>query len=191
MEVSIVVEFCSLGSRGRIFAGWGEARVPGGRTLFMQGCPWMHCPAKAWEKPAMAGRVMDPDNVNPNVKKTAYAVRGELYLRAFELQKEGKKVSCCVSLFVSTVSEAALHVSWPFRELRNWRTAIFARVLKQFSGGFSSFQAAYENLSTEAGFELSFANCTWYNLDNNSVLKASRADHSRSECTVRKSLEMQ
>jgi hypothetical protein len=43
--------------------------------------------------PAMAGRkVMEPDTLNENVKKTVYAVRGELYLRASELQKEGKKV---------------------------------------------------------------------------------------------------
>lgn len=39
-----------------------------------------------------SGKVMDPDNLNENVKKTVYAVRGELYLRASELQKEGKKV---------------------------------------------------------------------------------------------------
>lgn len=41
-----------------------------------------------------SGKVMDPDNLNENVKKTVYAVRGELYLRASELQKEGKKVRC-------------------------------------------------------------------------------------------------
>jgi hypothetical protein len=42
---------------------------------------------------AMAsGKVMDPETLNANVKKTVYAVRGELYLRASELQKEGKKV---------------------------------------------------------------------------------------------------
>ena len=42
---------------------------------------------------AMAsGKVMDPETLNENVKKTVYAVRGELYLRASELQKEGKKV---------------------------------------------------------------------------------------------------
>lgn len=48
--------------------------------------------------PAMASKVMDPDTLNENVKKTVYAVRGELYLRASELQKEGKKVNCCFSL---------------------------------------------------------------------------------------------
>ncbi|KAJ3674817.1 hypothetical protein LUZ60_005433 [Juncus effusus] len=35
---------------------------------------------------------LDYDSLNENVKKTAYAVRGELYLRASELQKEGKKI---------------------------------------------------------------------------------------------------
>ncbi|CAM6105648.1 unnamed protein product [Calypogeia fissa] len=38
------------------------------------------------------GRVLGPDNINENVKKTKYAVRGELYLRASELQKAGKKI---------------------------------------------------------------------------------------------------
>ncbi|EFJ23041.1 hypothetical protein SELMODRAFT_145611 [Selaginella moellendorffii] len=40
----------------------------------------------------MASKVLDPDNINENVKKCVYAVRGELYLRASELQKEGKKI---------------------------------------------------------------------------------------------------
>ncbi|KAL2629617.1 hypothetical protein R1flu_014303 [Riccia fluitans] len=37
-------------------------------------------------------KVMGPDTINENVKRTSYAVRGELYLRASELQKEGKKI---------------------------------------------------------------------------------------------------
>lgn len=37
-------------------------------------------------------RGLDYEVINENVKKVAYAVRGELYLRASELQKEGKKV---------------------------------------------------------------------------------------------------
>lgn len=40
----------------------------------------------------MALRAMDYENLNENVKKCQYAVRGELYLRASELQKEGKKI---------------------------------------------------------------------------------------------------
>ncbi|KAI3985636.1 hypothetical protein MKX01_033919 [Papaver californicum] len=35
---------------------------------------------------------LDHDTLNENVKKVQYAVRGELYLRASELQKEGKKI---------------------------------------------------------------------------------------------------
>lgn len=41
----------------------------------------------------MAPRPLDYESINENVKKTQYAVRGELYLRASELQKEGKKVN--------------------------------------------------------------------------------------------------
>lgn len=40
----------------------------------------------------MAPRPLDYECINENVKKVAYAVRGELYLRASELQKEGKKI---------------------------------------------------------------------------------------------------
>ncbi|KAH8500004.1 hypothetical protein H0E87_015297 [Populus deltoides] len=39
----------------------------------------------------MAPRALDYESLNENVKKVQYAVRGELYLRASELQKEGKK----------------------------------------------------------------------------------------------------
>ncbi|KAF9611361.1 hypothetical protein IFM89_030906 [Coptis chinensis] len=35
---------------------------------------------------------LDHETLNENVKKAQYAVRGELYLRASELQKEGKKI---------------------------------------------------------------------------------------------------
>ncbi|XP_078435760.1 glutamate--glyoxylate aminotransferase 2 [Wolffia australiana] len=37
-------------------------------------------------------RGLDYEIINENVKNVAYAVRGELYLRASELQKEGKKI---------------------------------------------------------------------------------------------------
>ncbi|CAE5958343.1 unnamed protein product [Arabidopsis arenosa] len=40
----------------------------------------------------MAIKALDYDTLNENVKKCQYAVRGELYLRASELQKEGKKI---------------------------------------------------------------------------------------------------
>ncbi|GAY36267.1 hypothetical protein CUMW_021020 [Citrus unshiu] len=40
----------------------------------------------------MAPKALDYESMNENVKKVQYAVRGELYLRASELQKEGKKI---------------------------------------------------------------------------------------------------
>ncbi|XP_068637318.1 glutamate--glyoxylate aminotransferase 2-like isoform X2 [Aristolochia californica] len=40
----------------------------------------------------MSSKALDYESLNENVKKVAYAVRGELYLRASELQKEGKKI---------------------------------------------------------------------------------------------------
>ena len=40
----------------------------------------------------MPPKPLDYESINENVKKAQYAVRGELYLRASELQKEGKKV---------------------------------------------------------------------------------------------------
>ncbi|KAJ8484287.1 hypothetical protein OPV22_016772 [Ensete ventricosum] len=40
----------------------------------------------------MSPKPLDYETLNENVKKVAYAVRGELYLRASELQKEGKKI---------------------------------------------------------------------------------------------------
>lgn len=48
-------------------------------------------------------RPLDYENLNENVKKCQYAVRGELYLRASELQKEGKKVlQVMLVLFLET-----------------------------------------------------------------------------------------
>ncbi|XP_050947173.1 glutamate--glyoxylate aminotransferase 2 [Cucumis melo] len=40
----------------------------------------------------MSQKALDYESINENVKKAQYAVRGELYLRASELQKEGKKI---------------------------------------------------------------------------------------------------
>ena len=39
------------------------------------------------------GYVMHPDLINEAVKKTQYAVLGELYLRATELEKSGMKIT--------------------------------------------------------------------------------------------------
>lgn len=38
------------------------------------------------------GKVMHPDLLNENLKKTQYAVRGELFLKAEELRKQGKEI---------------------------------------------------------------------------------------------------
>jgi hypothetical protein len=38
------------------------------------------------------GKTLHPDLLNEAVKKTQYAVRGELYLRAMQLQDEGMKI---------------------------------------------------------------------------------------------------
>lgn len=40
----------------------------------------------------MGLKALDYESINENMKKVEYAVRGELYLRASQLQKEGKKV---------------------------------------------------------------------------------------------------
>ncbi|KAK4792354.1 hypothetical protein SAY86_022789 [Trapa natans] len=40
----------------------------------------------------MSSKALDYESLNENVKKVQYAVRGELYLRASELEKEGKKI---------------------------------------------------------------------------------------------------
>lgn len=47
----------------------------------------------------MSPKGLDHETLNENVKKAQYAVRGELYLRASELQKEGKKVYLVLLLF--------------------------------------------------------------------------------------------
>lgn len=39
------------------------------------------------------GYVLHPDLINEAIKKTQYAVRGELYLRAMELEKNGMKIT--------------------------------------------------------------------------------------------------
>eukprot|EP00850_Spirogloea_muscicola_P012605 SM000082S22847 [mRNA] locus=s82:191590:196000:- [translate_table: standard] len=41
---------------------------------------------------ALDDRVLHPDRMNENVRKAQYAVRGELFLRASELQKQGREV---------------------------------------------------------------------------------------------------
>ena len=40
----------------------------------------------------MEDKVLHPERINAALKNAKYAVRGELYLRASELQDEGKEV---------------------------------------------------------------------------------------------------
>lgn len=47
----------------------------------------------------MSRKALDYESINENVKKAQYAVRGELYLRASELQKEGKRYKVFVQLY--------------------------------------------------------------------------------------------
>ncbi|KAK8962041.1 Glutamate--glyoxylate aminotransferase 2 [Platanthera guangdongensis] len=48
----------------------------------------------------MPPKPLDYESLNDNVKKVAYAVRGELYLRASEHQKEGEKNSIEWKIFL-------------------------------------------------------------------------------------------
>jgi len=41
---------------------------------------------------SLDGKVMHPSLLNANLLKTQYAVRGELYLKAEELRKQGKEI---------------------------------------------------------------------------------------------------
>ena len=52
----------------------------------------------------MSLKALDYETLNENVKNCQYAVRGELYLRASELQKEGKKVTSLVTPFAKFMS---------------------------------------------------------------------------------------
>lgn len=64
-----------------------------------------------------SGKVMDPEKLNENVKKTVYAVRGELYLRASELQKEGKKVGGNREAFVTKTQMLGNRISAAITEI--------------------------------------------------------------------------
>ena len=67
----------------------------------------------------METKGLDYELLNENVKKCHYAVRGELYLRASELQKEGKKVT----EFCSTLDYILLdwiHLIWTEWTKLNW-----------------------------------------------------------------------
>ena len=51
------------------------------------------CRAFASLASSKEGKAMHPDLLNEAVKKTQYAVRGELYLRAMQLQDDGMSIT--------------------------------------------------------------------------------------------------
>lgn len=68
-------------------AGWPAVAAGQGMVTGRRGLIVAH--EKLNEKD---GKVMHPDLLNESMLKTQYAVRGELYLRASELQKEGRDI---------------------------------------------------------------------------------------------------
>ena len=86
------------------------------RCSVVDGVPALACRWNATLAQNKDGQAMHPDLLNPQVKRAEYAVRGELYLRAMELQKEGMKIT-----FTNGVPE-----SWRFcrcEELRPVRSS--------------------------------------------------------------------
>ena len=49
-------------------------------------------PVKIYTHCIMSTKGLDYESLNENMKNTQYAIRGELYLRALELQAQGKEV---------------------------------------------------------------------------------------------------
>ncbi|KAG6518375.1 hypothetical protein ZIOFF_021850 [Zingiber officinale] len=105
-----------------------------------------HFLTKRVNKFQMAPKPLDYESLNENVKKVAYAVRGELYLRASELQKEGKKVvALCQAPFL--LDDPNVGLLFP--------VDIIARAkhyLSLNSGGLGMFNQTIRLL--EAGIEL-------------------------------------
>lgn len=69
---------------------------PGSAQTFL--CPIVNGFGRVWmggsaQQPAhKEGKVLHPDLLNEQLKKTQYAVRGELYLRGEQLRREGKEI---------------------------------------------------------------------------------------------------
>lgn len=64
-----------------------------GRALSSESSLASACRMSATLVQSKDGKAMHPDLLNEAIKRTQYAVRGELYLRAMELQKEGMKIT--------------------------------------------------------------------------------------------------
>ena len=75
------------------------------------------------------GKALHPDLLNESVKKTQYAVRGELYLRAVELQEQGTKITftngalqCCAGTASWACSNPVLCSSSAKQARTSWHT---------------------------------------------------------------------
>jgi glutamate--glyoxylate aminotransferase len=91
-----LVSACQRGSN----AAWQEAILGVQQTRFMSAVPARdedtsntHTrPAPPSDDHSKDGKVLHPELLNNQVLKTQYAVRGELYLRAEQLRREGKPI---------------------------------------------------------------------------------------------------
>lgn len=73
---------------------------------------------------AKEGKVLHPDLINANMKKTQYAVRGELYLKAEQLKKAGREIIMTNGGCTETLNSAARQ--WLLHQLtlsflRSWQ----------------------------------------------------------------------
>ena len=85
-----------------VLARSGSAAALAVRTLRAAGVAQIRGSASAAEPATAApvetlpnvkdGKVLHPELLNESIRKTSYAVRGELYLRAEELRREGKEI---------------------------------------------------------------------------------------------------
>lgn len=79
---------------GSAFAPSWSAGAPATALRFQSAMPLPSeaTPSKDEDLHAKEGKVLHPHLLNENVVKTQYAVRGELYLRAEQLRKDGKEI---------------------------------------------------------------------------------------------------
>lgn len=70
------------------------------------------------------GYVTHPDLLNEAVKRTQYAVRGELYLRAMQLQNEGMKITFTNGTYaIHLLSVSGIHLRTHLRSIRGLNRA--------------------------------------------------------------------
>jgi len=76
---------------GSVALRWGRSALESNAFALSRAHAAMPQPVREPEH-EKDGKVLHPDLLNSAVKKAEYAVRGELYLRAVELQKQGMKI---------------------------------------------------------------------------------------------------